>query len=66
MALRASQGLTLVAAVLDADAVPIGRSGATGAFALVLGAEGPGLAAGTQRAVRRAGDHPHGRRAPTR
>jgi tRNA G18 (ribose-2'-O)-methylase SpoU len=47
LALRAA-GLTLLAAVLDADAVPIERFSPPARFALVLGAEGPGLSHGTK------------------
>jgi tRNA G18 (ribose-2'-O)-methylase SpoU len=43
------QGFMLVAAVLDADATPIERFSPPARFALVLGAEGPGLSAGTKR-----------------
>jgi tRNA G18 (ribose-2'-O)-methylase SpoU len=46
-ALRA-RGFTLVGAVLDERAVPIDRYAPPARFALLLGAEGPGLAAGTQ------------------
>ncbi|HXU82090.1 MAG TPA: RNA methyltransferase [Polyangia bacterium] len=46
--LRAS-GFTLVAAVLDADAVPIERYAPPEKFALVLGSEGPGLSEETKQ-----------------
>jgi tRNA G18 (ribose-2'-O)-methylase SpoU len=47
--LRARLGLTLVAAVLDVDAVPLHALAPPPRFALVLGAEGPGLAPETRR-----------------
>jgi tRNA G18 (ribose-2'-O)-methylase SpoU len=47
--LRARLGLTLVAAVLDAGAVPLHALAPPPRFALVLGAEGPGLAPETSR-----------------
>jgi tRNA G18 (ribose-2'-O)-methylase SpoU len=43
------RGFALVAAVLDPDAVPIQRLTPPARFALVLGAEGPGLTAGTKQ-----------------
>lgn len=49
LALRARLGLTLVGAVLDPDAVPLAALAPPPRFALVLGAEGPGLAPGTRR-----------------
>ncbi len=42
MELRA-RGLTLIAAVLDAAATPLAAVKPPGRFALLLGAEGPGL-----------------------
>ena len=46
MALRERHGLTLVAAVLDAAPCRVGRSRWPERVALLLGAEGPGLAPG--------------------
>jgi tRNA G18 (ribose-2'-O)-methylase SpoU len=43
LALRDRLGLTLVGAVLDADAIPLQRYLPPSRFALLLGAEGPGL-----------------------
>jgi tRNA G18 (ribose-2'-O)-methylase SpoU len=48
VALR-EQGFTLVGAVLDADATPIEAFSPPARFALVLGAEGPGLTAMTKK-----------------
>ena len=50
VALRQSHGLTLLAAVVGGDAVPVTAMKAPERFALVLGSEGPGLAAGTRDA----------------
>jgi tRNA G18 (ribose-2'-O)-methylase SpoU len=48
LALRETVGLTLLAAVLDHNAVPIDALPPPARFALVLGAEGPGLSAETK------------------
>jgi tRNA G18 (ribose-2'-O)-methylase SpoU len=47
LALR-TRGFSLLAAVLDDDATPIERFSPPARFALVLGAEGPGLSAPTK------------------
>jgi tRNA G18 (ribose-2'-O)-methylase SpoU len=49
LALRERHGLPLVGAVLDDGAIPLDRFAPPPTFALVLGAEGPGLAAPTKR-----------------
>jgi len=48
VALRAA-GLALIGAVLDADATPIQEFAPPARFALVLGAEGPGLSPATKK-----------------
>jgi tRNA G18 (ribose-2'-O)-methylase SpoU len=48
VALRESHGLTLLAAIVGGDAVPVTSVEAPERFALVLGTEGPGLAATTR------------------
>jgi tRNA G18 (ribose-2'-O)-methylase SpoU len=47
LALRQTHRLTLLAAVLEAGAIPIAAFTPPPRFALVLGSEGPGLSAGT-------------------
>lgn len=49
LALRERHGLSLMGAVLDEGATPLDRFVPPPAFALVLGAEGPGLSATTKR-----------------
>jgi tRNA G18 (ribose-2'-O)-methylase SpoU len=43
------QGFTVVGAILDSDSVPIQAFAPPARFALVLGAEGPGLSPGTKK-----------------
>ena len=57
----AAQGLTLVAAVLDEAAVPLGRFTWPPRAALLLGSEGPGPHRRRQRCLRSPGDDPDGR-----
>jgi tRNA G18 (ribose-2'-O)-methylase SpoU len=47
--LRSERGLTVIGAVLDADAIPLAKLPVPSRWALVVGAEGPGLTPGTKQ-----------------